>query len=116
MRAAAKASAAAAAAAEAKVVSYHAAVQAAQSLQEAEQAVCDGPAWKLAAVLMMELDELDVTGSLSHYPLDSLVAIEVRNFITREFEATLQVLELLSSGSVQTLAKAVCVKSKIVRF
>lgn len=100
----------------AKVVSYNAAAKAAQSLQEAEQVVCDGLAWKLATVMMMELDELDVTRSLSHYPLDSLVAIEVRNFITREFEATLQVLELLSSGSVQTLAKAVCVKSKIVSF
>ncbi|KAI8626307.1 ketoacyl-synt-domain-containing protein [Xylariaceae sp. FL1651] len=100
----------------AKAISYNAAIKAAKTLEEAEQIVRDGLVSKLAAVMMMELEDLDVTRSLSHYPLDSLVAIEIRNFITREFEATLQVLELLSSGSIQTLAKAVCVKSKLVNF
>lgn len=99
-----------------KAISYNAALKAAKSLEEAEAVVCDGLVHKLAAVMMMELEDLDVTRSLSHYPLDSLVAIEIRNFITREFEATLQVLELLSSGSIQTLSKAVCVKSKLVNF
>ncbi|KAI0159906.1 ketoacyl-synt-domain-containing protein [Hypoxylon sp. FL1284] len=99
-----------------KAISYNAAVKAAKTLDEAEAVVCDGLVHKLAAVMMMELEDLDVTRSLSHYPLDSLVAIEIRNFITREFEATLQVLELLSSGSIQTLSKAVCVKSKLVNF
>ncbi|KAI1266689.1 ketoacyl-synt-domain-containing protein [Xylariaceae sp. FL1019] len=99
-----------------RTISYNAAIKAAKTVDEAEQVVCEGLVSKLAAVMMMELGELDVTRSLSHYPLDSLVAIEIRNFITREFEATLQVLELLSSGSIQTLAKAVCVKSKLVNF
>ncbi|KAI1736601.1 ketoacyl-synt-domain-containing protein [Xylaria scruposa] len=100
----------------AKKIPFNAAVKAAKTLDEAEQIVCDGLVSKLAAVMMMDIEDLDVTRSLSHYPLDSLVAIEIRNFITREFEATLQVLELLSSGSIQTLAKAVCVKSKVVNF
>ncbi|KAI0443526.1 ketoacyl-synt-domain-containing protein [Xylaria telfairii] len=99
-----------------KKISYNAAVKAAKTLDEAEQIVCEGLVSKLAAVMMMDIEDLDITRSLSHYPLDSLVAIEIRNFITREFEATLQVLELLSSGSIQTLAKAVCVKSKAVSF
>lgn len=112
----AAAAADAAASGSTKAISYNAAVKAAKTLEEAEAVVCDGLVHKLAAVMMMELEDLDVTRSLSHYPLDSLVAIEIRNFITREFEATLQVLELLSSGSIQTLSKAVCVKSKLVNF
>ena len=96
------------------VVSFGAALRAAKSLEEAEKVVCDGLVDKISAVLMMEPEDMDVTRSLSHYPLDSLVAIEIRNFITREFEANLQVLELLSSGSISTLAKGVCSKSKIV--
>lgn len=99
-----------------KAISYNAAAKGAKTLEEAEQVVCEGLVHKLAAVMMMEVEDLDVTRSLSHYPLDSLVAIEIRNFITREFEATLQVLELLSSGSIQTLAKAVCIKSKMINF
>ncbi|KAI0967566.1 ketoacyl-synt-domain-containing protein [Xylaria arbuscula] len=116
LREAAEAVAADASVGATKTISYNVALKAAKTLDEAEQIVCGGLVSKLAAVMMMEVDDLDVTRSLSHYPLDSLVAIEIRNFITREFEATLQVLELLSSGSIQTLAKAVCVKSKVVNF
>ncbi|PMD36739.1 BcPKS8, polyketide synthase [Hyaloscypha variabilis F] len=97
-------------------ISYNAALKAAKSLEEAQEVVCAGLLNKLPSVLMLEKEDMDVTRSLSNYALDSLVAIEVRNYITREFEANLQVLELLSSGSIETLAKAICVKSKLVSF
>ncbi|KAE9375121.1 BcPKS8, polyketide synthase [Stipitochalara longipes BDJ] len=101
---------------EATTVSFNAALKGATSLEEAEQVVQSGLLSKLPSVLMLEAEDMDVTRSLSSYALDSLVAIEVRNFITREFEANLQVLELLSSGSIETLSKAICVKSKLVSF
>ncbi|KAK5651402.1 hypothetical protein OQA88_12490 [Cercophora sp. LCS_1] len=96
------------------VISFNAALKASKSRAEAEDVVCRGLVDKISSVLMLDAEEMDVTRSLSHYHLDSLVAIEIRNFITREFEANMQVLELLSSGSIQTLAKGVCAKSKIV--
>lgn len=86
------------------------------SQEEAEDVVCRGLVTKIAEVLMMEPDELDITRSLSHYPLDSLVAIEIRNFIARQYEANMQVLELLSSGSIQTLSAGICRKSKVCQF
>ncbi|KAH8902159.1 polyketide synthase [Coniochaeta sp. PMI_546] len=98
------------------IISFNAAVKASKSLAEAEEIVCKGLVDKISTVLMLDAEDMDITRSLSHYPLDSLVAIEIRNFITREFEANLQVLELLSSGSIQTLAKGVCSKSKLVSF
>lgn len=97
-------------------ISFNAALKAAKTPEEAEEAACAGLVDKIASVLMLEAEDMDIQRSLAHYPLDSLVAIEIRNFITREFEANMQVLELLSSGSIQTLAKAVCAKSKIVSF
>lgn len=78
--------------------------------------ICAGLLSKLPSVLMLEAEDMDVTRSLSNYALDSLVAIEVRNYITREFEANLQVLELLSSSSIEMLAKTICAKSKLVNF
>jgi acyl carrier protein len=97
-------------------VSFNAQLKAAKTTEEAEDVVRRGLCWKLPSVLMLEEEDMDVTRSLSAYALDSLVAIEVRNYITREFEANLQVLELLSSGSIETLAKAICIKSKLVSF
>lgn len=94
-------------------LSFNAMLKNAQNAAEAEDVICRGLVHKIAALLMLEESDLDVTRSLSHYPLDSLVAIEIRNFLTREFEANLQVLELLSSGSIQFLSRAVCSKSKL---
>lgn len=68
---------------------------------------------KIADVISMEQTELDVERNLSQYALDSLTAIEVRNFITRMFESNLQVLELLASGSIKTLAGVVVGKTKV---
>jgi acyl carrier protein len=101
---------------EATTVSFNTALKAAASLGDAEQVVQRGLLSKLPSVLMLEAEDVDVTRSLSSYALDSLVAIEVRNFITREFESNLQVLELLSSGSIETLSKTICAKSKLVSF
>jgi acyl carrier protein len=47
------------------------------------------------------------------YGLDSLVAIEIRNWITRELEVRLQVLELLTSSSITALAETILRKSKL---
>lgn len=94
-------------------ISWSAAFKAAAPGEEAEEVVCNGLVDKISEVISMEKEELDVTRPLSNYPLDSLTAIEIRNFITRMFEANLQVLELLASGSIQTLAKVVCGKSKL---
>lgn len=97
-------------------VSFHSSLSSSKTVEEAEEVVCNGLLHKLPSVLMLEAEDMDVNKSLSNYALDSLVAIEVRNYITREFEANLQVLELLSSGSIKTLAKAIVVKSKLVSF
>lgn len=116
LRLAAEAEAAASSTTTAKVISFNSALKAAKSLPEAEEVVCNGLVDKIATVLMLEMDDMDITRPLSKYALDSLVAIEIRNFITRDFEANMQVLELLSSGCIETLAKAICVKSKLVNF
>lgn len=94
-------------------ISWSAAIKAATTRPDAEKVVADALVEKIAEVISMEPEELDSTRAISHYPLDSLTAIEVRNFITRMFEANLQVLELLASGSIESLAKAICTKSKL---
>lgn len=101
---------------QAESIPFNAALKASKSLEEAQSVVCRGLLSKLPSVLMLEAEDMDVTRSLANYALDSLVAIEVRNYITKEFEANLQVLELLSSGSIKMLAKTICLKSKLVSF
>lgn len=96
------------------IVSIGNAIKQASSTEEAVQIVYDGLAAKLSTVLIIPIDTIDPTHSVAFYGLDSLAAIEVRNWITRELEASLQVLELLTSGSIISLSEMILKKSKLV--
>ena len=101
---------------ETKTVSLGAAVKAARSHEQALQLVCEGLMTKVSQVLMVPREEMDPARPIVVYGLDSLVAIEIRNWITRELEASLQVLELLTSSSITGLAETVLEKSRLVDF
>ena len=96
------------------VIPWSTRFRAAGSRNEAISIVTAALVEKIAEVVSMEQAELDVERNLSAYPLDSLTAIEVRNFITRMFDSNLQVLELLASGSIKSLAGLVVGKTKVV--
>ncbi|TVY92322.1 Reducing polyketide synthase [Lachnellula willkommii] len=100
----------------APTVSLSSAVKNAKSEELALQLVCEGLMTKVSAVLMVPRDEMDASRPIVVYGLDSLVAIEIRNWITRELEASLQVLELLTSSSITALAVTILKKSKLVSF
>jgi acyl carrier protein len=59
---------------------------------------------KLSEELVIPLKDLEASRNITSYNLDSLTAIELRNWIAREFRTNLQILELLSSGSVNGLS------------
>ncbi|RDW62499.1 hypothetical protein BP5796_10801 [Coleophoma crateriformis] len=97
-------------------VSLASALKASTSKEQALQLVCEGLMTKVSAVLMVPREEMDSSRPIVAYGLDSLVAIEIRNWITRELEASLQVLELLTSSSITGLGDLILKKSKLVNF
>lgn len=100
----------------AQSVSPSAALKRAKNHDEARQIVIDALLDKTASVLMLPREELDPSKDTVFYGLDSLVSIEIRNWITREFGAALQILDLLSSGSFVALADVVLRKTEMVSF
>jgi len=97
-------------------VSLSSAVKTSKSYDEALQLVSNGLMDIVSAVLMVPREEMDQSRPIVVYGLDSLVAIEIRNWITRELEASLQVLELLTSNSITALAGTILKKSRLVDF
>ncbi|KAF3398157.1 Compactin diketide synthase mokB [Penicillium rolfsii] len=81
--------------------------------EEALRICFDALATKLAQVLVISLEDMDPSITVASLGLDSLVAIEIRNWIAREANANVQVLELLSSGSLMALAEIILNKSRI---
>jgi NAD(P)-dependent dehydrogenase (short-subunit alcohol dehydrogenase family) len=83
-----------------------------ESKEEKLQVCYKALAAKLAQVLVLSTEDVEPTMSVSSLGLDSLVAIEIRNWIAREANANVQVLELLSTGSLMALADVIVTKSQ----
>ena len=88
------------------------AFRAAKSDEEAAAIAGEGILQKLSEVLTISMADLDAARNITSYGLDSLTAIELRNWIAKELRANLQILELLSSGTVNDLAALIVQKTK----
>lgn len=75
--------------------------------EEAVEIIIAGLTGKLGSILMIPTDELEPGTPITKYGLDSLNAIELRNWITKELGVNLQVLQLLTSGSLANLAATI---------
>ena len=85
------------------------------TLDDATQIIYAGLSSQISTILMVPAEDFDPSKPIIAYGLDSLVAIEIRNWIAREMEANIQVLELLASGSLIALARTIVRKSKLLK-
>ncbi|KAG5916283.1 hypothetical protein E4U53_004338, partial [Claviceps sorghi] len=99
--------------ASAQAASIKQVVSAATSPKVAEEVVAGGLIKKLSAILLVSEDDLDFDSSVTACGLDSLNAIELRNWISKELLAHLQVLELLTSDTLLKLAGLILQKSRL---
>ncbi|KAB5511498.1 polyketide synthase [Coniochaeta sp. 2T2.1] len=90
-----------------KPVSFGAEFQNAGNEADARDIAVQAVQHKLSEVLSVGLPDVDAARSMTSYGLDSLTAIELRNWIARELRANLQILELLTSGCINDLAALV---------
>lgn len=88
------------------------AFRSATSDEEAIGIAAQGIVEKLSEVLTISVGDLDVARNITSYGLDSLTAIELRNWIAKELRANLQILELLSSGTISDLAALIVQKTR----
>lgn len=69
---------------------------------------------KLARLLDTSPETFVATRSLPSYGLDSLIAVELRNWIAKELRAPVQIFELMSPLSLGELASMVAKRSELV--
>ena len=91
-------------------------IRKATAKESAQELVTVGLRDKLGSILMLPAEVMvaqQATTSITAFGLDSLNAIELRNWIGKELQAHLQVLELLTSGSLGDLAGLVLKKTRL---
>jgi hypothetical protein len=90
------------------------ALTAATSLAQAAELVEGGLAIKLAKSLSMAADDIDTSKPVSSYGVDSLVAIEIRNWIFKELKSQVSVFDIVSKMPISQLAVKIAAKSNYV--
>ena len=81
---------------------------------EAGNTVCEAIRKQIADLLAIGVDDVDVGKPVHSYGVDSLVAVELRNWFARSIGADVAVLQLLGTSTIRNLARDVAGKSKFV--
>lgn len=84
----------------------------AASLSEAAEAVTKALARKLSSTLSLSLEEIDPTVPLHSFGVDSLVAVELRNWFSKEVSADIAIFDILGGATTTTVGTLAAAKSK----
>ncbi|KAF5254445.1 hypothetical protein FANTH_703 [Fusarium anthophilum] len=81
--------------------------------RERQQVVIRAIAAKLARAMSISPDDVEPSKPLSSYGVDSLMAVELRNWINKEFSSTVAVFDIIGSISIAGVAGVVETRSSI---
>ena len=70
---------------------------------------------RLAKSMMVPVEDLDPSKPVNAYGVDSLVAVELRNWIFREIKADMSVFDILSSIPISALSAKIAANSALVK-
>ncbi|KAH6632037.1 hypothetical protein F5144DRAFT_620943 [Chaetomium tenue] len=89
---------------------------AAERLDDAVEMVCEAILQQLGKLMATPADTLSAARSLDSYGVDSLVTVELRNWIGAYLGANVQLMTLRGASSINALAKIVAKESRLVCF
>ena len=88
----------------------------ASSLIEAGEAVTKALASKLSSTLSLTLEELDTEVPMHTFGVDSLVAVELRNWFVKEVHADIAIFDILGGSTISTAGALAAAKSKYTKI
>lgn len=95
-------------------VDVAAALRGAEGSAQAVEAAMTALVTKLSRLLAMPDSELDTARPISSYGADSLIAVELRNWVTAQMASYVQIMELMGSTAIRDLAVQIAERSTLV--
>ncbi|KAG0645551.1 Highly reducing polyketide synthase [Hyphodiscus hymeniophilus] len=89
-------------------------IKAVQTFDDADALILQEMAKKLARLTGTSIEESNMDSSIADLGLDSLIAIELKNWISRTFLAVMQTAEIFNSASIVKLSRLVASRSTLV--
>ncbi|GAB1201026.1 hypothetical protein APSETT444_010411 [Aspergillus pseudonomiae] len=90
-------------------------LQATKTLEDAAAVIYTALSARIATNLSIPVNSINPTGPITEYGIDSHVAVELRNWISKHMEGTVPILDILSSSSLMELAGKIADRSNLVR-
>ncbi|MCJ1355407.1 MAG: hypothetical protein MMC33_005398 [Icmadophila ericetorum] len=95
-------------------VDWETLLSSAASVSDAGDIICDALATKLSTALAIPRKDIDMNEAVHSFGVDSLMAVELRNWFFREVRANVAVFEILGNGSMVSLGVLAAGKSAFV--
>ncbi|KJZ79056.1 hypothetical protein HIM_01829 [Hirsutella minnesotensis 3608] len=86
----------------------------AKSVDEATSVVLEVLLGKIASIISMQMTDIDTTKPISTYGVDSLVAVELRNWLASHLRSDMSVFELSSSIPMHELGIKIATRSRLL--
>lgn len=86
-----------------------------ENFEERAELVAQWLATKLARSMSIAPDDVELYKQLSDYGVDSLMAVELRNWIAKDFEANVAVFEIMGGTTIAAIGNLVAGKSKVAK-
>ena len=77
------------------------------SPEERESALCEHLHHQIAGILGFSTEKLDVSMSLAAVGIDSLMAVEIKNYVEKHLGVTMSIVQLLQGPSIQELSTTI---------
>lgn len=90
--------------------------QQAQSPDAALAVVTEALSAKLSRILSIDKSEMDVALPLHQYGVDSLVAVELRSWVSKQLQAEVAVFDIMGSATVTSVAQLAVNRSRVVKI
>ena len=84
----------------------------AESSAEVRRAVIDALAAKISKILSIPIEDLNVSQPMHSFGVDSLIAVELRNWFAKEIGADVAVFDILGGGTLSGIGALAAGKSK----
>ena len=97
-------------------IDFKALLRSTRSLTAAKDVVCNGLKMKLSRVLSIPIGDVDKNNSITSYGTDSLVAVELRSWLSKEMGVDVAIFEILSNVSLGNFSEMAARRSLFVTF
>lgn len=88
----------------------------AKTLEDATVILAEALVKRISGIMSLPLEDIDPGKPVHFYGVDSLVAVEFRNWLGKNLEADIEVLDIMGDDSISALSEKIAKKSKMLNF